>query len=613
MALTLLFVSAVVITNLTGSPPELAVANGVGNVVLGVVAATVYARGPYGDRPRVETAAQLYRLLAAGVIGSMVSMPIGVGGPVLLMHEPLGHIVQWVLRSTISVVVVGIVGFRLALPGNRELSRPSMPTRILGIALTLLVYGFVFTSSDQVWFFLLVPVSMYMALRTDVRTTACHTVAVSTFAIVASLIGLGPLHDVDVTVRGLLAQGIVVVVSVVAMTLVLDREHHERLNSSIEAHRLASAGQAELLERLVASLQDGVLLTADDGSIAMHNTSARAMLAQLGSGDGQLPACLFDPQFDEPKPLNRVFMTGEEVVQDVPVCIGDECVAIYSVICRGLTLSEETQAVVVLRDVTAYRRRTEELSQFARVVAHDLRNPLSAIRAWVEVLQDELADDPERADKLARVAAGGRRMNELIEDLLTYSVVRGGDVTLETVDLQGLCEEVVEMQRDRLDLPEPPLVTVDAPAWVHADPAGLRQVLTNLVGNAVKYTAPDTTPIVEIVACSSEGDRVDVTVADRGIGLPPGEEERVFAEFHRVPAHASEYSGTGLGLAICRRGSPRRTRRGARREPASAFGRRGRAERGGTWRVAGSRDVPGLLRGVLPSATGRAPVPSGAV
>lgn len=64
---------------------------------------------------------------------------------------------------------------------------------------------------------------------------------------------------------------------------------------------------------------------------------------------------------------------------------------------------------------------------------------------------------------------------------------------------------------------------------------------------------PDTAPIVEIVACSTEGDQVDVTVADRGIGLPPGEEERVFAEFHRVPAHASEYSGTGLGLAICRR------------------------------------------------------------
>ncbi len=358
-------------------------AYGVANVVLGVVAATVYARGPYGDRPRVETPAQLYRLLAAGVIGSMVSMPIGVGGPVLLMHEPLGHVVQWVLRSTISVVIVGIVGFRLAIPGNRELGGPSMPTRIIGIALTLLVYGFVFTSSDQVWFYLLVPVSMYMALRTDVRTTACHTVAVSSFAIVASLIGLGPLHDVDVTVRGLLAQGIVVVLSIVAMTLVLDREHHERLNSSIEAHRLASAGQAELLERLVASLQDGVLLTAEDGSIVMHNKSARSMLARLGRGDGQLPACLFDPQFDELKPLNRVFLTGEEVVQDVPV--------------------------------------------------------------------------------------------------------------------------------------------------------------------------PDTAPIVEIVACSTEGDQVDVTVADRGIGLPPGEEERVFAEFHRVPAHASEYSGTGLGLAICRR------------------------------------------------------------
>lgn len=547
----ILLFSALVLQNIVrGTPLSMSLMYGLANLVLAVVAAAVYARGP---GRRLESQTHFFWLLMAGVVGSLASAPFGAGGTILLLSAPLEHVVQWVLRNTVSILFVGIVVLRLMSRGPRVLRLPSRVVLASGTALTLVTYGFIFYSDDPVWLFLLVPVSMYVALRADVRSTAWHTVTVAVFAITVTVWGLGPLGDEPPTQRGVIVQGIVIVLSVVAMTLVLHREEQGRLAATIDAHRLASAGHAELLERLVGSLRDGVILVASDGAVTMRNANAGAMLARLGAKGGMVPATLYDPQFNDLRVLNKVFLGGEEVTQDVPVRVGEDCVAVYSLTARSLSLSEETQAVVVLRDVTEERRRTEELSRFAGVVAHDLRNPLSAIRAWVEVLQDEFEDDPTHRQMLERIAGSGRRMNQLIEDLLAYSVVRGGDIEPQPLSLQRICEEVAEAQRVRLDLPQPPIVLVAAPWWVVADAASLRQVLTNLVGNAVKYTGPGRRPWVQISSRLTDDGRVEIEVADRGIGLPPGEEALVFNEFHRVPEHAGAYSGTGLGLAICRR------------------------------------------------------------
>jgi signal transduction histidine kinase len=95
---------------------------------------------------------------------------------------------------------------------------------------------------------------------------------------------------------------------------------------------------------------------------------------------------------------------------------------------------------------------------------------------------------------------------------------------------------------------------IDVDDSVQADPALTRQLFANLVSNAVKYTPVGDRPQVTIRSLpDDEPGFVRVTVADRGVGLPEGEEERVFQEFHRAPGHAADYTGTGLGLSLCRK------------------------------------------------------------
>ncbi len=138
-------------------------------------------------------------------------------------------------------------------------------------------------------------------------------------------------------------------------------------------------------------------------------------------------------------------------------------------------------------------------------------------------------------------------MRAFIDDLLGITVARDRPLELETVDLSTLGEEVAELRRSG---DAHARISVQPGMWVEGDRFLLRQLLDNLVGNAVKYVAPGVRPTVALVAREVEGD-LEVTVADNGIGIPPAQRHRVFDTFAR--AHASGYSGTGLGLAICQR------------------------------------------------------------
>lgn len=592
VALGLLTTVAGVSNLVTGMPVSRVVGFGVANAAQAVVTAWLYARGRTGQLA-LTSPPRLHRLLFAAAAGALAALPTGPWVQVLTTAASPSSLWQSVIRNVVSVFLVGLLGLLLATRFRTRLHRPSYAVRVVGIAITTAVmFWFLFLVPGALLLFVLIPLGMLVAYWTDPRTTAWHTVAVSVALIVATVLGHGPLNHADVRVEATLVQAVVLIVSVVSMTLVLDREGQHRLLAEIEASRLATLSQAQLMERLIYSIGEGVLLVGTEGDVIVSNPAARRLLGiREAATFGEIvrvPAFLYDngegpdagdagEAFHEitalegyaPDAAAAEPFPGSPIVRalggifgpptDVPIEDPDGGgPTVLSVTASPVETYEGTQAVVLVRDVTREREHLAELSRFAGVVAHDLLNPVTSIQAWSEVVTEELqaSRQPGLLPMVGRITGSARRMQQLIDDLLDYSMSRGGDLTTARVDVGTLVNEIVQAGAYGADVDEPAGevgIRVWAPHAVQADAGALRQVLTNLIGNAVKYSAPGAVPSVEIATEPASTHQVRLTVADRGIGIPPGHEREIFRELYRVPDHATAYRGTGLGLAICRR------------------------------------------------------------
>jgi signal transduction histidine kinase len=204
------------------------------------------------------------------------------------------------------------------------------------------------------------------------------------------------------------------------------------------------------------------------------------------------------------------------------------------------------------RRATELTRSNSELDQFASIASHDLQEPLRKVRTFTQrVWETESASLSERArDDLQRANASAERMQRLIEDLLRLSRVSTQGRPFLPVDLASLTAQVLE------DLDESvrslgATVRVGALPTISADEPQMRQLMQNLISNAVKFRRKDVTPEVEVSA-TREGDRLTLVVRDNGIGFDPQYSRRIFRVFERLNGR-SEYPGTGIGLALCRK------------------------------------------------------------
>ncbi|WP_178379841.1 PAS domain S-box protein [Cryptosporangium aurantiacum] len=216
-------------------------------------------------------------------------------------------------------------------------------------------------------------------------------------------------------------------------------------------------------------------------------------------------------------------------------------------------------AVAASHDITALREREAELRAFAGVVAHDLKAPLAAIAGYAELIADTLgsenaSDAAATGTMLTRLQAGVDRMRHLIDDLLGYATARDSHLQPHDVDLNTVVADIVTERTAHLPAAgaEPPRIRVSRLPIVHADPVLTRQLLDNLIGNALKYTRPGQPATIDITAelGADQPGHARIHVADRGIGIPAADQPHVFGTFYRVNAHRT-YAGTGLGLAIC--------------------------------------------------------------
>jgi PAS domain S-box-containing protein len=205
------------------------------------------------------------------------------------------------------------------------------------------------------------------------------------------------------------------------------------------------------------------------------------------------------------------------------------------------------------------RAREGELTAFAGIVAHDLKAPLRSVAGFTRILQEDLSTELSEglnatcARSMDRIVTAAERMAQLIDDLLAFATARERALNLQVVDLQALITEIVTERTGHLsseNTQENPTFEIGSVPGVRADPVMCRQLLDNLIGNALKFTQPGLPAQIQIRARQDSGHWVRVEITDHGVGIPPGQHDQVFAAFQR--AH-TEYQGTGLGLAICQR------------------------------------------------------------
>lgn len=332
----------------------------------------------------------------------------------------------------------------------------------------------------------------------------------------------------------------------------LERAVQRRLlDREVEQQRLALERHARVLE----NVDDGVFLVDDRGIIRHWNPAAHAITGISADEALDRPAAEALPGWEIVAPLIPVASApgpGSREAKVVPLELdGRELWLSIS----GVAFSEGV--VYAFRNLTEERALDELKGEFIATVSHELRTPLAAIYGSAQTLlrEDIELDEPDQKRLLDVIAHESERLSRIADDILFANKLDSGQFALSDrgFDLRTIAGDVVEQMRScfaKRDDISFELTVPDTLEPVAGDPDKLRQVLLNLVENAVKYSPAGGR--VKMSVETREGG-IRIAVRDEGIGIAPLEQRRIFGKFYRVdPGLARGVGGTGLGLYICR-------------------------------------------------------------
>lgn len=344
---------------------------------------------------------------------------------------------------------------------------------------------------------------------------------------------------------------------------VLDKVREAEARQTLLAAELAESERRT--RAVLESALDAVAELDEDGVITAWNPAAERLFGwpaseAVGSRLDSLVTAYHEGKA-VPITVDRAYL--DEAVQRGP--------ADYLVVRRdGVPLEIESRVWVwdderrrsytqLSRDASARRQAQRELEdlnrqldEFASITAHDLREPLTTVRGYLELLEDLLAEqgDERALELIRRMTHASQRGSQLIDDLLAYSRASRGSFEPTPVDLAHLARAAADDVRARVQRPcDIPVADVGP---VLGEEGPLRQVMANLIYNAVHYCPSDRTPQVLVAAQATNTAHTVLTVTDNGAGIPREERERIFEMFHRGST-GSGRQGTGVGLALCRR------------------------------------------------------------
>lgn len=313
---------------------------------------------------------------------------------------------------------------------------------------------------------------------------------------------------------------------------------------AIENARLFShtAIEKNKLETILTQIQDGVIVIDDDGRLVMVNQTIRNA---FNLGDAALVGKMSTDIFDQPALLELIndrakkYSNRAEIIIDEGLVFGAELTPIPGV-----------GVAITMHDITYLKKLDRIKSDFVSTVSHDLRSPLTAILGYTELIDRVGPVNDTQREFINRVQGSVQNITALVNDLLNLGRIEAGfDSRKEIVHLEQIIQFALDGFKKRISEHNQQLLTAipsELPP-ILGNPVHLRQMLENLVENAVKYTPAG--GMIHVIL-HQEGKQLILQITDTGLGIPAVDLPYIFDKFYRASNAAVNISGTGLGLSI---------------------------------------------------------------
>ncbi len=540
------------------------------------------------ERPsRIDTGRALVALTGVAVgVGLLAASVVSLSLNLLIGDDRVQSFKIWSLAHPLSLLLLTPCLLVLAHAQEHLRERPVTMRGVVALALLLACVAGVFGQTRATVLFMIPPTLLLVAVEAGTLGAAVGVLLTAVIAVAATSRGLGPLalmHG-DVAERAAVLQLFLVMSLVSSLPVAKMQAHQRRLQAMTlaEAERAgraeAAASESEARYRLLAeSVNDMLAITSPaDGAIQFVSQASEGVLGyrpdellgrttlELTHPDDRGAVLRFFAQLVAAGPSARATpyqFRGRHKdgtwkwLEGQPSVIFDDAGAPvrFQDVVRDITERKALEAE--LRAAHAEAQAAAEVkSQFLANMSHELRTPLTAVIGFANLINERPELSPQTRQYVERVQTAGRALLSTVNDVLDFSKLEAGQVEIcpWPTDPVELADEVVQLfgaqarakgLRLRLD------TLGDAPACLNLDPDRVRQVLTNLVGNAVKFTERGS---VSVCVSYADGE-LRVSVRDTGDGIAPDRASLLFQRFSQVDgSNTRRHGGTGLGLAICK-------------------------------------------------------------